>query len=125
MLTNIFTEDLKATRDIIVNFLGFTVEYEADWFVSMCSDDGSRVSAMLVTSEFIPADYQQPAQGVMLTFVVDDVEFYFKKAKQQKLTILEKPRNLPYGQRRLLIKDPSGVLIDISAPVAPLDPNYS
>lgn len=54
--------------------------------------------------------------GLVLTFVVNDVELYYKKAMQFGMKIIQKPTNLLYGQRRLLIEEPSGALIDISSP---------
>ncbi|MDR0219615.1 MAG: hypothetical protein LBI71_12255 [Enterobacteriaceae bacterium] len=124
MLTNILTDDLINTKGLFINLLNFNIEYESDWFIAMSSEAHGQVSAFLRTSEFIPELYQQPCQGLILTFIVEDVEAYFVKAKTLDLEIIEPPRDLPYGQRRLLIKDKSGALIDISTPSAPLDPNY-
>ncbi len=124
MLTNLLTDNLIPTRDLFVKLLGFEIEYELDWFISMVGQDGVKVSAMLRTSEFVPKDYQKTVQGVIITVVVDDVEPFFDKAKKLKLNIVEAPRDLPYGQRRLLLADVSGALVDVSAPTAPLDPSY-
>jgi len=125
MLTNLLTDNLSATQDLFVKLLGFDTEYEADWFISMVNEEGDKVSAMLRTSEFIPDQFQKSAQGIMVTLVVDDVERYFDKAKKLKLNIIEEPRDLPYGQRRLLLADASGALVDVSSPTAPLDPSYT
>ncbi|PHM27314.1 VOC family protein [Xenorhabdus budapestensis] len=124
MLTNILTDDLAGTSNLFVNLLNFNIEYESDWFIAMSSESDGQVSAFLRTSKFIPDSYQKSCQGLIITFVVKDVEPYFSKAKTLALEIIEPPRDLPYGQRRLLIKDKSGALIDISAPTAPLDRNY-
>ena len=125
MITNLLSDNLTATRDLFVNLLGFEIEYELDWFISMVNQDGGKVSAMLRTSEFIPEDFQKQAQGIIVTVVVEDVEPYFDKAKKLKLNIIEEPRDLPYGQRRLLLADASGALVDVSSPTAPLDPSYN
>ncbi|PHM45405.1 hypothetical protein Xmau_01055 [Xenorhabdus mauleonii] len=124
MLTNILTDNLTSTRDLFVNLLGFSIEYESDWFISMSSEKHGQVSAFLRTSEFIPDAYQKPCQGLIITCIVEDVEPYYLKALKLELNIAEPPRDLPYGQRRFLIKDESGALLDISAPTALLDPNY-
>ncbi|MCC8366905.1 hypothetical protein J8V57_11505 [Xenorhabdus sp. PB61.4] len=124
MLVNILTEDLTSTKDLFVNLLKFNIEYESYWFISMSSESNEQVSAFLKTSEFIPEEYQKPCQGVIITFVVENIDSYFEKAQTLKLDIIEPPRDLPYGQRRMLIKDKSGALIDISSPIAPLDPTY-
>ncbi|REF27600.1 putative enzyme related to lactoylglutathione lyase [Xenorhabdus cabanillasii] len=124
MLTNILTDDLASTSNLFANLLNFNIEYKSDWFITMSSGAHRKISAFLRTSEFIPELYQKPCQGLIITFVVKDVEPYLSKAKTLTLELVEPPRDLPYGQRRLLIKDKSGALIDISAPTAPLDRNY-
>ncbi len=124
-MTNLLTDDLAATRDLFRGLLNFEIEYEADWFVSMADGDGNRVAAMARTSEFVPEEFQNSAQGVIITVIVKDVEEYFERAKSLKATIVEEPTDLPYGQRRLLLRDASGALVDVSSPTAPLDPAYS
>ena len=125
MLTNLLTDNLASTKALFTELLDFRVEFEADWFISLVGPEGSQLGIMLRTSEFVPEAYQQPAQGVMITLVVDGVDRYYEKANQFGLQIVEAPRDLPYGQRRLLIRDASGALIDVSSPTAPLDPEYS
>jgi len=125
MLTNLLTDDFASTKQLFIDLLDFSVEFEADWFISLVGPEGSKVGVMLRTSEFIPKAYQKPAQGVMITLVVDNVERYFDKARKLGLNILEEPKDLPYGQRRLLLIDASGALIDVSSPTAPLDPQYT
>ena len=124
MLISLFTEDLTSTRDLFVDLLDFEVEFESDWFISMARGEGDRIAAMSRTSEFIPAPYQQNAQGIMVSIIVDDADRYFEKALTLNLTIIEEPRDLPYGQRRFLVLDASGALVDVSAPTAPLDNHY-
>lgn len=124
MLTNLLTDDLPGTKRLFVDLLGFAVEYESEWFISMVEPSGGKLGAMQRTSEFVPEAYQKATQGVMVTVIVDDVDNCFAKARAAGLRIIEAPRNLPYGQRRLLLADPSGALVDISSPVAPLDPGY-
>ena len=126
MMTNLLTDDLASTRDLFRELLKFEIEYESDWFVSMTDADGNRVAAMSRTSEFVPEGFREPVRGVILTVIVDDVEEYFDRAKRMDVTVVEQPTDLPYGQRRLLLRDASGALVDISSPTptAPLDPAY-
>ncbi|MBN3789017.1 VOC family protein [Burkholderia sp. Ac-20353] len=125
MMTNLLTDDLDATRRLFEGLLGFKVEFEADWFVSMRAPTGGQLGVMARTSEFIPNGHQKLPQGVIITIVVDDVEHLFAAAKELKLDILEAPRDLPYGQRRMLLLDASGALVDVSSPTAPVDPRYT
>jgi predicted enzyme related to lactoylglutathione lyase len=123
MLTNILTDDLNSTRDTLTKLLDFKIEFEADWFISMTKGIFS-VSAFKRDSEFVPNEFQLPAQGVILTFVVNDLSTYFTRAKNLGINIIEEPRVMPYGQRRMLIKDSSGVVFDISSPTAQLSDEY-
>ncbi len=124
IITNILTEDLKATSETLEKLLDFIIEFDSDWFVIMAKGN-NRLSAFKRDSEFIPIDYQMKAQGVIITFVVENVEVYFTRANNLGLNIVEEPRDLPYGQRRMLVQDPSGILLDISSPTAQLDPKYA
>lgn len=124
MLTTLLTDDLQPTKTLFVSLLDFKIEFESDWFISMTGPDGGQVATMLRTSEFVPEAEQKSAQGVVITIVVDDVETYFRKATALDIDILEAPRDLPYGQRRMLIRDSSGLLLDVSSPTAPLNEQY-
>jgi len=124
VLTTLLTDDLQPTKTLFVSLLDFKIEFESDWFISMTGPDGGQVATMLRTSEFVPEAEQKSAQGVVITIVVDDVETYFRKATALDIDILEAPRDLPYGQRRMLIRDSSGLLLDVSSPTAPLNEQY-
>jgi len=124
VLTTLLTDDLRPTKTLFVDLLDFEIEFESDWFISMIGPDGGQIATMLRTSEFIPEAHQKSTQGVVVTIVVDDVEIYFQKATALGIAIFEAPRDLPYGQRRMLIQDSSGLLLDISSPTAPLDEEY-
>jgi len=51
-----------------------------------------------------------------VTFIVDDVDITYRKALDMGLPIIQAPRNEFYGQRRFLLKDPNGCLVDICSP---------
>jgi uncharacterized glyoxalase superfamily protein PhnB len=55
----------------------------------------------------------------MITIVVPDVELVYRRAIDQGLAIVEPPRDLFYGQRRLLLRDPDGTLLDVSSTCRP------
>jgi len=65
----------------------------------------------------VPKDFQKLPQGFYVTFVVDNVDDIFKIAESEKFEIISKPTDTFYGQRRLLLKDPNGTLVDISSPI--------
>ncbi|MFK7801946.1 MAG: VOC family protein [Anaerolineae bacterium] len=50
-----------------------------------------------------------------ITFVVDDCETIFEKAQGLGVEIVQEPEMTFYGQKRLLLKDPAGILVDVSS----------
>jgi predicted enzyme related to lactoylglutathione lyase len=55
---------------------------------------------------------------VMVTFVVDHCDAVHDAARAMGAEVLEPPTDMPYGQRRMLLRDPAGTVLDISAPIA-------
>ena len=54
--------------------------------------------------------------GVFLVDYFSNSDETYKKANEMNIPIFQEPRNEIYGQRRFLIKDPNGCLIDICSP---------
>jgi uncharacterized glyoxalase superfamily protein PhnB len=54
--------------------------------------------------------------GMYITLVVDDATSIYNKAKALGCNVVKEPELTFYGQKRLLLKDPSGVLVDVSSP---------
>lgn len=121
----VFTDDLRVTRDWYVNLLGYLVDFDSEWFVHLRAPDNDLIELgiMLRHNELIPASCRTQAGGGMLTVVVDDVDASYRRAMTAGARIIEPPRDLFYGQRRLLVRDPNGVLVDISSPCDP-DPDW-
>jgi len=51
-----------------------------------------------------------------VTFVVPHVDELYEKARAMGATLVQEPRNEFYGQRRFLVLDPAGCLVDICSP---------
>ena len=52
-------------------------------------------------------------QGFYITFVVDDVDELFEVAQAENFGVFQAPLDTFYGQRRLLLKDPNGTVVDV------------
>lgn len=118
ILTNVCADDLAASRDFYVNLLGFKVNYDSDWYVQLQGPDapGSEFGLIKRTHELVPPSFQTAPSGVYVTFVVPDVDASYTKALALGAKIVQEPRNEFYGQRRFLLLDPSGCLLDICSP---------
>lgn len=121
----LFTDDLARSRDWYVQLLGYEVDFDSDWFVQLRSPALPTVELGLLRRdhELVPEGHCLPGQGGMLTVVIEDVDALHEKAIERGETILEAPRDLFYGQRRMLVVDPNGWLVDVSSACEP-DPDW-
>ncbi|MEM6719459.1 MAG: VOC family protein [Bacteroidota bacterium] len=118
MMTNICSDRLAESKAFYTKLLNLKVAYDSDWFVQLASEDSKfELGIIDRASEIVPKDFQQLPQGFYLTFVVDDVDAVFEIAQVENMEIVSEPTDTFYGQRRLLLKDPNGALVDISAPM--------
>ena len=122
LLINICSGNLNASKNFYTKLFDFTVGYDSDWFVHLISKD-KKLELGIVdrTHETVPEEYQGAPNGFYVTFVVDNADELFKIAETEGFEIVEKPSDTFYGQRRLLLKDPDGTLVDISSPI----PNFT
>ncbi len=118
ILTNICSNDLPKSKQFYVDLLGFSVKYDSDWYVQLCSSTDPELEYGIIQRDhdLVPEAFQQAPNGMYVTFVVEDVDKVFQKALSMKVPIIQEPRNEFYGQRRLLTQDPNGCLIDICSP---------
>ena len=117
--TNILTDEVESTARFYQDLLGATRSGDFGWFVILSHPDlpGMELGILDRTHETVPKGLSRSAGGAILTFVVADVEAAFAKAKDIGADIIERPTDLPYGQRRLTLRDPAGTTVDISAPI--------
>lgn len=115
ILTNICADDLAACRDFYVQLLGFVVKYDSDWYVQLGAPAPLELEFGIIkrTHDLVPKAYQTAPTGMYVTFVVPDVDEVYKKAKEMGTKVIQEPRNEFYGQRRFLVLDPAGCLIDV------------
>ena len=119
LMTNICSNKLTESKDFYTRLFDFNVDYESDWFIHLVSKDKLlELGIIAQTSEIIPEAFKHDPQGFYLTFVVDHVDEVFEIVKSSDFAIVSEPEDTFYGQRRLLLKDPNGALVDISSPIA-------
>jgi catechol 2,3-dioxygenase-like lactoylglutathione lyase family enzyme len=118
ILTNICADDLAASRDFYVRLLGFEVNYDSDWYVQLRGPKPADLEFGIIkrTHELVPREYQTTPSGMYVTFVVPNVDELYEKARAMGAKLIQGPRNEFYGQRRFLLLDPAGCLIDICSP---------
>lgn len=117
--TNILTEEVAATAAFYEQLLGLTPQFSSDWFVNLVDPEtpGLELGILNQTSDIVPARAQKAPAGVILTFVVADCDAIYERARALNAVIVEAPRDMVYGQRRMILRDPAGTFVDISSPV--------
>jgi uncharacterized glyoxalase superfamily protein PhnB len=116
MMTNICSDKLPESRDYYTKLFDFNVDYDSDWFVHLISKDKQlELGIISRTSEIVPDGIKDSPQGFYVTFVVKKADEIFEIAKKEGFEIISGPSDTFYGQRRLLLKDPNGIIVDVSS----------
>ncbi|MBC8100174.1 MAG: VOC family protein [Armatimonadetes bacterium] len=115
------SDKIAATRDFYVQHFGFQIVFEADWYVSLKSEDGHyELAVVAYQHETVVAAYQQPVQGLLLNFEVDDADTeYDRLINTAGLPLRRALITEDFGQRHFTTSDPNGVLIDVIQVVPP------
>lgn len=115
---NIVADELAVVRDFYAGLLGFETIHESDWYIVAVPPEGPRIELGIIArdSAVTPGRAVRPPGGGYLTFVVDEVTLAFAQARAMNADILEPPTDMFYGQRRMLVRDPAGTIVDISSP---------
>lgn len=118
IMTNICSDNLPESRNFYTKLFDFNVDFDSDWFIHLVSKDKKLELGIIDrTNDIVPKDFQDNPQGFYVTFVVDSADEIFQIAESENFEIISEPTDTFYGQRRLLLKDPNGVLVDISSPI--------
>lgn len=121
LMTNICSDKLAESRDFYVKLFDFQVDFDSDWFVHLISKDKQLELGIIArTNQIVPKEYQNAPQGFYVTFVVERADDVFEIALKENFEVIEEPTDTFYGQRRLLLKDPNGMLVDVSSAI----PNF-
>ena len=118
LLINQVTEKLAESAQFYTHYFDFQVDFESDWFIHLISK-GEQLEIGLIhpDSEVVPNAVEKAPGGHYLTLVVDDVDDLFLRLNSDGVKVLQEPHDTFYGQRRLLIEEVNGVIIDVSSPI--------
>ncbi|GAA2361183.1 VOC family protein [Streptomyces cuspidosporus] len=116
-------DDVPASSAFLIEHFGFREEMAADGFASLTRDDaGLNVIFLQRGLESLPADQRdEHAAGLILAFVVDDLEGELARLRSEGVTITMPLTDEEWGERAFQVRDPNGVivqLVDWNAPTA-------
>lgn len=115
-------EIVGPARDFYVQHFGFEVTFDSDWYVSLRLA-GERPFEMAILQHdhpTMPASHQQPAQGILLNFEVDDADAAYQRlVKEAGLPLVRDIKSEDFGQRHFVLRDPANVLVDVIQVIPP------
>ncbi|MDG4831480.1 VOC family protein [Solwaraspora sp. WMMD1047] len=108
-------EDVAASSDFLRRHFGFQEAMAADGFASLTRDDaGMNVVFLRRGLATLPDDQRDDhAQGLILAFVVDDLEGELARLQSEGVTITMPLTSEEWGERAFQVRDPNGVIIQL------------
>jgi catechol 2,3-dioxygenase-like lactoylglutathione lyase family enzyme len=115
----VVTERLRECRDFYTGRLGFTVVFEAGWFVLL---DGGGVSVAFmhpVHPSAPPSPGPYDGDGAFLTLQVTDAAAEYEALRAAGAVFALELTDEPWGQRRFALVDPAGLWLDVVEQIEP------
>ncbi|MER5453454.1 VOC family protein [Micromonospora sp. NPDC002389] len=109
-------EDVTTSAEFVKQHFGFREEMSADGFVSLARDGVGFNLIFLRTglASLQPASLKdQRAEGVLVVFVVDDIDTEYARLQAAGVPIVTELQTEPWGERFFQIADPNGVILQV------------
>ncbi|MGH4015676.1 MAG: VOC family protein [Pseudonocardiaceae bacterium] len=108
-------DDVPASSSFLVEHFGFREEMAADGFASLRRPDaGMNVVFLRRGLQSLPADQRnEHASGLILAFVVDDLEGELARLQGEGVTITMPLTAEEWGERAFQVRDPNGVIVQL------------
>lgn len=118
----ITTERLAEVRQFYVDQLQFDVVFEASWFL-LVAGPGPRSPLIAFMHPSHPSSPPGPeaftGNGMIWTLQVEDAAATYAEVQKTGLKVHYQLTDEPWGQRRFMLRDPAGLLIDVVEQTAP------
>ncbi|WP_152655536.1 VOC family protein [Oceanobacillus sp. CFH 90083] len=117
----VMTKKVSETSTFYVQHFGFSIVFDADWYVSLKQEEtGAELAILQEDHGTVPSPFGKSVQGLILNFEVEKVdEQYEQLIKKSKLPLHLDLRDEAFGQRHFITSDPNGVLIDVITVIPP------
>lgn len=111
----LIVDDAAASSAFLTRHFGFRQEMAADGFASLLRDDsGMKVAFVRRGMPTLPDDQRDDrASGVILAFVVDDLEGELARVTAEGVTITMPLTTEEWGERAFQVRDPNGVIVQL------------
>lgn len=107
--------DERASADFLARHFGFREVMAQDGFVSLARDDAGFNIVFLRQglSTFQPARAAGHADGLLIVFVVDDIDAEYERIVAEGAEVAVEIQTEPWGERFFSVFDPNGVTIQL------------
>lgn len=108
-------DDVPASSKFLIDHFGFQEAMAADGFASLTRDDaGLSVVFLRRGLATLPEDQRDVhATGLILAFVVDDLEGELARLQEEGVTITMPLTAEEWGERAFQVRDPNGVIVQL------------
>jgi uncharacterized glyoxalase superfamily protein PhnB len=108
-------DDVDASAAFLVDHFGFHQEMAADGFASLARPDlATNVVLLRRGLATLPDDQRDNhATGVILAFVVDDLDAELERLTTEGVTVTMPLRAEEWGERAFQVTDPNGILVQL------------
>lgn len=125
MLKNMYpllvVDNLTNTQEFYTQVLNFNVVFESDWYIQL-ENNGIQIAFMIENSQNQPGFLHKKSngEGVVITLEFDNIDEFYKNFSKKE-AIIQEIKTEEWGQRHFLIKDPSGIILDMVGYTSPED----
>jgi catechol 2,3-dioxygenase-like lactoylglutathione lyase family enzyme len=108
-------DDVTASAEWVTRHLGFTEQMSADGFASLTKEDAGFHLVFLRRGlpTFKPASAAGSADGLLVVFVVDDIDDQYDRLRRDGVEIVTPIETEPWGERYFQMVDPNGVVYQL------------
>jgi uncharacterized glyoxalase superfamily protein PhnB len=119
--------DVTLSGKFLREHLGFEEKFSADGFAYMVHPDaGVDIVFLRIGMEVLPENmHNQKAAGIIVAFVVDDVEAEERRLRNNGVIITLPLQEDPWGERLFQVEDPNAVTYQMVQWVKPSDEQYA
>ena len=116
----LFTGDVSSAAMFYQEHFGYTINFEADWYVSLQRDQWE-LAILDKEHSTVPDSHRgKAACGVLINIEVTDVDAEYERLViSGPLEAVLPIRSEDFGQRHFIVAAPDGVLVDVITPIEP------
>jgi uncharacterized glyoxalase superfamily protein PhnB len=119
--------DVNLSGKFLREHLGFEEKFSADGFAYLAHPDaGMDIVLLRIGMAVLPEHmHTKKAQGIIVAFVVDDVEAEERRFRSSGVPITLPLQEDPWGERLFQVEDPNAITYQLVQWVKPSDAQYA